>query len=46
MIRVYFADAKVDECSALRLRLLDLKMEIAGKAADWATPLTIDWRKT
>jgi DNA-binding NarL/FixJ family response regulator len=39
MTRVYLADAQTDERSALRLVLIDLKMEIAGEAADWATAL-------
>lgn len=39
MTRVYIADAIREERSALRLVLLDLKMEIAGEAADWATTL-------
>ena len=39
MTRVYLADAKSEERSALRLVLLDLDMEIAGEAADWATTL-------
>lgn len=39
MTRVYLADAKTEERSALRLLLLDLKMEIVGEAADWATTL-------
>jgi DNA-binding NarL/FixJ family response regulator len=39
MIRVYLADAKTEERSALRMLLLDLKMEIAGEAADWLTTL-------
>jgi DNA-binding NarL/FixJ family response regulator len=39
MIRVYLADAKPEERSALRLLLLDLKMEVAGEAADWFTTL-------
>jgi DNA-binding NarL/FixJ family response regulator len=39
MTRVYLADAKLDERSALRLLLLDLKMEVAGEAADWLTTL-------
>jgi DNA-binding NarL/FixJ family response regulator len=37
MIRVYIADAMPEERSALRLMLLDLKMEIAGEAEDWLT---------
>lgn len=39
MTRVYLADAKPEERSALRLVLLDLKMDVVGEAADWATTL-------
>lgn len=39
MTRVYVADAKPEERSALRLVLLDLKMDVVGEAADWATTL-------
>jgi len=39
MSRVYLADAKPRERSALRLLLLDLKMEVVGEAADWSTTL-------
>ena len=39
MTRVYVADAKPEERSALRLLLLDLKMEVVGEAADWITTL-------
>jgi DNA-binding NarL/FixJ family response regulator len=39
MTRVYVADALTEERSALRLMLLDLKMEMAGEAADWTTTL-------
>ena len=39
MTRVYLADARPEERSALRLVLLDLKMEVVGEAADWATTL-------
>ncbi len=39
MTRVFIADAKSEERSALRLLLLDLKMEVVGEAADWATTL-------
>ena len=39
MTRAYLADAKPEERSALRLLLLDLKMELAGEAADWLTTL-------
>jgi DNA-binding NarL/FixJ family response regulator len=41
MTRVYIADAKTEERSALRLVLLDLKMEIAGESSDWATTLVL-----
>ena len=39
MTRVYLADAKPEERSALRLLLLDLEMDVIGEAADWATAL-------
>ena len=39
MTRVYVADAKPEERSALRLLLLDLNMEVVGEAADWSTTL-------
>ena len=39
MTRVYIADAKPEERSALRILLLDLNMQVAGEAADWATAL-------
>ncbi len=39
MTRVYLADAKPEERSALRLLILDLSMEVVGEAADWATTL-------
>jgi len=39
MIRVYLADARPEERSALRLVLLDLKMEVVGEAANWSTTL-------
>ena len=39
MTRVYVADTLTEERSALRLMLLDLNMEVAGEAADWATAL-------
>jgi DNA-binding NarL/FixJ family response regulator len=39
MTRVYVADARPEERSALRLLLLDLKMEVVGEAADWSTTL-------
>lgn len=54
MTRVFIANAKTEERSALRLVILDLGMEVVSEAADWATtlaqaPLTqtdmllIDW---
>jgi len=39
MTRVYLADAIRHERLALRLLLLDLKMEIAGEADNWSTTL-------
>jgi DNA-binding NarL/FixJ family response regulator len=39
MTRVFLADSLPEERSALRLMLLDLKMEIVGEAADWPTTL-------
>ena len=39
MTRVYLADVRPAERYALRLLLLDLKMEVAGEAADWSTTL-------
>ena len=39
MTRVYLADAKPEERSALRLLLVDMKMEVVGEAADWFTTL-------
>ena len=39
MTRVYIADAKPEELAALRILLLDLKMEVAGECTDWATAL-------
>ena len=39
MTRVFIADAKPEERSALRLLLLDLNMEVVGEAVDWTTTL-------
>jgi DNA-binding NarL/FixJ family response regulator len=39
MTRVYLADAKHEERSALRLMLLDLNMAVVGEADNWATTL-------
>jgi DNA-binding NarL/FixJ family response regulator len=39
MTRIYLADAQLEERSALRLLLLDMKMEVVGEAADWPTTL-------
>jgi DNA-binding NarL/FixJ family response regulator len=41
MTRVFLADAQLDERKALRVVLLDLKMEIVGEAADWPTTLAL-----
>jgi DNA-binding NarL/FixJ family response regulator len=37
MTRVFLADARPEERSALRLMLQDLKMNVVGEAVDWAT---------
>jgi two-component system, NarL family, nitrate/nitrite response regulator NarL len=39
MTRVFLADARPDERSALRLMLKDLDMEVVGEASDWVTTL-------
>jgi DNA-binding NarL/FixJ family response regulator len=39
MTRVYVADARPEERSALRLLLLDLNMEVVGESANWFTTL-------
>src|SRR6185503_7052095 len=39
MTRIYLADARTEERSALRLLLLDLQMQVVGEAADWPTTL-------
>jgi DNA-binding NarL/FixJ family response regulator len=39
MTRVFLADAQPDERSALRLLLLDLKMDVVGEAGEWFTTL-------
>jgi DNA-binding NarL/FixJ family response regulator len=39
MTRVFLADSQNEERSALRLLLLDLKMEVVGEAADWSTTI-------
>ncbi len=39
MTRVYLADGIPEERSALRLLLIDLKMEVVGEAGDWETTL-------
>jgi CheY-like chemotaxis protein len=39
MTRVFVADARPEELAALRILLLDLKMEVVGEATDWATAL-------
>jgi len=40
MTWVFLADAQVDERAALRLLLLDLKMEVVGESAVWGNTLT------
>ncbi len=39
MTRVFLADAKPEERSALNLMLRDLNMDVVGEAADWETTL-------
>jgi DNA-binding NarL/FixJ family response regulator len=39
MTRVYLADSRSDERSALRLLLLDMKMDVVGESSDWLTTL-------
>jgi DNA-binding NarL/FixJ family response regulator len=39
MTRVYLADAKLEERSALRLLLLDLRMVVVGEADNWSSTL-------
>ena len=39
MTRVFLADSRPEERSALRLLLLDLNMEVVGEAATWAAAL-------
>ena len=39
MTRVFIADGRPEERSALRLLILDMKMEVVGEAADWTTTL-------
>ena len=39
MTRVYIADAKLEERSALRLLLLELKMNVVGEADTWRAAL-------
>ncbi|HXD12037.1 MAG TPA: hypothetical protein VN653_18355 [Anaerolineales bacterium] len=39
MTRVFVSDAKSEERAALRLVILDLKMEVGGEAADWPATL-------
>ena len=41
MTRVYLADSKLEERSALRLLLQELDMEVVGEAGDWTTTLAI-----
>lgn len=41
MTRVFLANNHNEERSALRLILMDLKMQVVGEAADWSTALTL-----
>ena len=41
MVRVFLADSLTEERSALRLLLLDLKMEIVGETYDWPTTIIL-----
>jgi len=41
MIRVFVADALLDERNALKVMLQDLSMDIVGEAADWPTTLSL-----
>jgi DNA-binding NarL/FixJ family response regulator len=44
MTRVFIADAKPEERSALRLLLQDMKMEVVGESSNWEE--TIEWAPT
>jgi two-component system response regulator DesR len=39
MTRVYIADSRLEERSAIRRLLIDLNMEVVGEAAEWPTTL-------
>jgi two-component system response regulator DesR len=39
MTRVFIADSRLEERSAIRRLLQDLNMEVVGEAADWPTTL-------
>jgi DNA-binding NarL/FixJ family response regulator len=39
MTRVFLADAKSETRSALRLLLVDMKMQVVGEAVDWPSAL-------
>jgi DNA-binding NarL/FixJ family response regulator len=39
MTRVYLANAKTEECSAISLLLYDMKMDLVGEGKDWSTTL-------
>jgi DNA-binding NarL/FixJ family response regulator len=41
MTRVFLADAQPDERKALRVLLMDMKMDIVGESADWPTTLSV-----
>ena len=40
MTRIYLADARPEERSALRLLMLDLEMNVIGEGADWPTTIS------
>jgi len=39
MTRIYLADARPEERSALRLLMLDLEMNVVGEGVDWPTTI-------
>lgn len=41
MTHIFLADAQTEERSALRLMLLDLKMDVVGEADNWLTTLAL-----
>jgi two-component system invasion response regulator UvrY len=39
MTRVFLADARTETCSAMRLLLADMQMQVVGEANDWPSAL-------